>query len=84
SGLDNVPPRQATFLGVQSVPVAGAWGRFATICAPPCAGVPVPVSSRAVYPPAGIAPLVAGHQGLPRGGRTAPIERGDELAECKE
>ncbi|KAG9087544.1 hypothetical protein FRC07_012791, partial [Ceratobasidium sp. 392] len=64
----HVPPRQATFLGVQSVPVAGAWGRFATICAPPRAGMPVPVSSRPVYPPAGIAPLVAGHQGLPRGG----------------
>ncbi|KAG9120924.1 hypothetical protein FRC07_003338 [Ceratobasidium sp. 392] len=82
--LSHVPPRQATFLGVQSVPVAGAWGRFATTCAPPRAGVPVPVLSRPVYPPAGIVPLVAGHQGLPRGGRTTPIENGDELAECKE
>ncbi|KAG9113679.1 hypothetical protein FRC07_007735, partial [Ceratobasidium sp. 392] len=80
----HVPPRQATFFGVQSVPVADGSGRFATICAPPRAGVPVPVSSRPVYPPAGIAPLIAGHQGLPNGGLTAPIERGDELAEWKE
>ncbi|KAG8751362.1 hypothetical protein FRC12_012479 [Ceratobasidium sp. 428] len=80
----SVPPRQATFFGVQSVPVADGSGRFATICAPPRAGVPVPVSSRPVYPPAGIAPLIAGHQGLPHGGLTAPIERGDEVNEWKE
>ncbi|KAG9090446.1 hypothetical protein FRC06_001082, partial [Ceratobasidium sp. 370] len=78
------PLRQATFFGVQSAPMADGSGRFATICAPPRAGVPVPVSTRPVYPPAGIAPLIAGHQGLPHGGLTAPIERGDEVAEWKE
>ncbi|KAG8705171.1 alpha-tubulin [Ceratobasidium sp. 394] len=80
----HIPPCQATFFGVQSVPVADGSGRFATICAPPRAGVPVPVSTRPVYPPAGIAPLIAGHQGLPHGGLTAPIERGDEVTEWKE
>ncbi|KAG8680624.1 alpha-tubulin [Ceratobasidium sp. 394] len=80
----HVPPRQATFFGVQSVPVANGLGRFATICAPPRAGVPVPISTRPVYPPAGIAPLIAGHQGLPHGGLTAPIERGDEATKWKE
>jgi len=79
-----VPPRQATFFGVQSAPVADGSGRFATICAPPRRGVPAPASSRPVYPPAGIAPLIAGHQGLPHGGLTAPIERGDQVAEWKE
>ncbi|KAG9081637.1 hypothetical protein FS749_007523 [Ceratobasidium sp. UAMH 11750] len=80
----HVPPRQATFFGVQSVPVADGSGRFVTICAPPRAGVPVPVSTQPVYPPAGIVPLIAGHQGLPHGGLTAPIKRGDEVAEWKE
>ncbi|KAG8737036.1 hypothetical protein FRC12_017297, partial [Ceratobasidium sp. 428] len=39
------PPRQATFFDVQSVPVADGSGRFVTICAPPCTGVPVPGST---------------------------------------
>jgi hypothetical protein len=74
------PPRQATFFGIQNVPLADASGRFATMCAP---GVrPPPL--RPVYPPAGLASLVAGHQGLAHGGLTAPIERGDEVAEWKE
>ncbi|KAG8695490.1 hypothetical protein FRC09_009120 [Ceratobasidium sp. 395] len=51
----SVPPRQATFLGAQSVPVADGSGRFATICASPRVGVPVPSFSRPVYP------LIAGH-----------------------
>ena len=73
-----VAPRQATFFGIQNVPVADGSSRFATMCAP------VRPSSRPVYPPAGLAPLVAGHQGLPHGGLTAPIERADEVAEWKE
>ncbi|KAG8706129.1 hypothetical protein FRC08_001264 [Ceratobasidium sp. 394] len=80
----HVPPHQATFFGIQSVPVADSSGRFATICVPPRAGVPIPVSTRPVYPPAGITPLIAGHQGLPHGGLTAPIKRGDEVAKWKE
>ncbi|QRW25020.1 hypothetical protein RhiXN_06969 [Rhizoctonia solani] len=45
------PSRQATFFGIQNVPVADGTTRFATMCAP---GVrPVP-SSRPVYPPAGL------------------------------
>ncbi|KAF8593708.1 hypothetical protein BDV93DRAFT_566228 [Ceratobasidium sp. AG-I] len=43
-----------------------------------------PIPSRPVYPPAGIAPLIAGYQGLPHGGLTAPIERGDEMLQWKE
>ncbi|KAG9125203.1 hypothetical protein FRC07_008584 [Ceratobasidium sp. 392] len=82
--LSHIPPRQATFFGVQSVPVADGSGHFATICAPPRTGVPIPVSSHPVYPPAGVAPLIAGCQGLPHGGLTAPIKHGDELAEWKE
>ncbi|KAF8745681.1 hypothetical protein RHS02_01285, partial [Rhizoctonia solani] len=75
------PSRQATFFGIQNVPVADGTTRFATMCAP---GVrPVP-SSRPVYPPAGLGPLVAGYQGLPHGGLTAPIERGDQFNEWKE
>ncbi|KAG9122872.1 hypothetical protein FRC07_000566 [Ceratobasidium sp. 392] len=80
----HVPPRQATFFGVQNMPVADGSRRFATICAPLRGGIPVPVSSRPVYPPAGIAPLIAGHLGLPHGGLTAPIERGDEVTEWKD
>ncbi|KAG9079019.1 hypothetical protein FS749_008905 [Ceratobasidium sp. UAMH 11750] len=41
----HVPPHQATFFGVQSVPVADGSGRFAMVCAPPRAGVPIPVST---------------------------------------
>ncbi|KAG8692075.1 hypothetical protein FRC09_011468 [Ceratobasidium sp. 395] len=78
--LSSVPPRQATFFGILSVPVANGLGHFMTICAPPRAAVPVPVSLRPVYPPAGIAPLI----GLPHGGLTAPIERGNEVNEWKE
>ncbi|QRW11298.1 hypothetical protein RhiLY_10297 [Ceratobasidium sp. AG-Ba] len=77
-----VPGRQATFFGIQNVPVADGTGRFATMCAPSRPVVPTP--TRAVYPPAGIAPLIAGHQGLPHGGLTAPIEREDEVTEWKE
>lgn len=73
------PLRQATFFGMQNVPVADGSTRFATICAPVR-----PPSARPVYPPAGLAPLVAGHQGLPHGGLTAPIERGEEVADWKE
>ncbi|KAG8700862.1 hypothetical protein FRC09_005709, partial [Ceratobasidium sp. 395] len=80
----SVPPRQAAFFGIQSVPVADGSGCFATICAPPCTGVPVPVSPRPVYPPARIAPLIAGLQGLPHGGLTALIERNDKVNEWEE
>ncbi|KAG8685310.1 hypothetical protein FRC09_014836, partial [Ceratobasidium sp. 395] len=55
-----------------------------TICAPPRTAVPVPVSLRPVYPPAGIAPLIVNHQGLPHGGLTAPIECSNEFNEWKE
>ncbi|KAG8712465.1 hypothetical protein FRC08_014536 [Ceratobasidium sp. 394] len=82
--LSHVSPRQATFFGVQSVPVTDGSGRFATICAPPRAGVPVPVSTQPMYPLARIAPLIVGHQGLPHGELTAPIERGDKVAEWKD
>ncbi|KAG8696908.1 hypothetical protein FRC08_006850 [Ceratobasidium sp. 394] len=34
----HIPPRQATFFGVQSVPVADGSGRFAMICTPQRAG----------------------------------------------
>ncbi|KAG8794236.1 hypothetical protein FRC12_000088 [Ceratobasidium sp. 428] len=61
----SVPPRQATFFGIQNVFVADGSGRFATTCAPPRAGVSVLAPSHPVYPPAGITPLIAGHQGLP-------------------
>jgi hypothetical protein len=40
---------------------------------------PVPVLTRPVYPPSGIA-----HRGLADGGLTVPIERGDEVSEWKE
>ncbi|KAG8790710.1 hypothetical protein FRC12_011215 [Ceratobasidium sp. 428] len=80
----SVPPRQAMCFSVQSVPVAHGLGRFATICAPPRTGVPVPLSLHPMYLPAGIAPLIAGHQGLPHGGLTAPIKRGDKVNEWKE
>ncbi|KAF8595236.1 hypothetical protein BDV93DRAFT_576123 [Ceratobasidium sp. AG-I] len=75
-----IPPRQATFYGIQNIPLADGSGRFATL------GVPGmrPIPSRPVYPPAGIAPLIAGYQGLPHGGLTAPIERGDEMLQWKE
>ncbi|CAE6478911.1 unnamed protein product [Rhizoctonia solani] len=75
------PPRQATFFGIQNIPVADGTTRFATMCAP---GARPATSSRPAYPPAGLAPLVAGHQGLAHGGLTAPIERGDEVNEWKE
>ncbi|CAE6349638.1 unnamed protein product [Rhizoctonia solani] len=74
-------PRQATFFGIQNIPVADGNTRFATMCAPGIRPIP---SSRPAYPPAGLAPLVAGHQGLPHGGLTAPIERGDQVTEWKE
>ncbi|QRV91968.1 hypothetical protein RhiJN_19986 [Ceratobasidium sp. AG-Ba] len=47
----------------------------------------VPVANgtnQAVYPPAGVAPLTASHQGPPQGGLTALTERNDEVAEWKE
>ncbi|CCO33498.1 hypothetical protein BN14_07577 [Rhizoctonia solani AG-1 IB] len=75
------PPRQATFFGIQNIPVADGNTRFATMCAPGIRPIP---SSRPAYPPSGLAPLVAGHQGLPHGGLTAPIERGDQVTEWKE
>ncbi|KAG9080009.1 hypothetical protein FRC06_007185, partial [Ceratobasidium sp. 370] len=80
----HVPPHQQTFYGIQSMrmPVMDVSGRFATICAPGMR--PVLVPSRPMYPLAGLAPLVAGHQGLPHGGLTAPIERGDEVQEWKD
>ncbi|CAE6462798.1 unnamed protein product [Rhizoctonia solani] len=74
------PPRQATFFGIQNIPVADGSTRFATMCAPGAR----PTSSRPAYPPAGLAPLVAGHQALAHGGLTAPIERGDTVSEWKE
>jgi len=77
-----LPGRQATFFGIQNVPIADGSGRFATICAPGMRPVPVPV--RPVYPPSGMAPLIAGHQGLAHAGLTAPIERGDEMSDWKE
>ncbi|KAG9095321.1 hypothetical protein FS749_010663 [Ceratobasidium sp. UAMH 11750] len=63
-----VPPHQAIFFGVQSVPVADGSGRFATICTPPrrCACPHVDSTS------------------LPHGGLTAPIERRDEVTEWEE
>ncbi|KAF8593158.1 hypothetical protein BDV93DRAFT_566847, partial [Ceratobasidium sp. AG-I] len=75
-----IPPRQATFYGIQNIPLADGSGRFATLGAPGMR----PIPSRPVYPPAGIAPLIAGYQGLPHGGLTAPIERGDEMLQWKE
>ncbi|EUC54820.1 hypothetical protein RSOL_074740, partial [Rhizoctonia solani AG-3 Rhs1AP] len=74
------PPRQATFFGIQNIPVADGSTRFATMCAPGAR----PTSSRPAYPPAGLAPRVAGHQALAHGGLTAPIERGDTVSEWKE
>ncbi|KAG8734137.1 hypothetical protein FRC10_011935 [Ceratobasidium sp. 414] len=58
-------PRQATSFDVQSMPMADGSGRFATICAPPRGGIPGPMSSRPVYPPAGMTPFIAGHRHLP-------------------
>ncbi|KDN36067.1 hypothetical protein RSAG8_11089, partial [Rhizoctonia solani AG-8 WAC10335] len=75
-----VPPRQATLFGIQNIPVADGSTRFATMCAPGAR----PTSSHPAYPPSGLAPLVAGHQGLAHGGLTAPIECGDDVAEWKE
>ncbi|CAE7101634.1 unnamed protein product [Rhizoctonia solani] len=77
------PPRQATFFGIQTIPVADGNNRFATMCAPGVRSIPA-TSSRPAYPGAGLATLVAGHQALPHGGLTAPIERGDEVSEWKE
>ncbi|KAG9097202.1 hypothetical protein FS749_006843 [Ceratobasidium sp. UAMH 11750] len=67
-----------------SVPVADSSGWFATICALLRLGVPVPVLTQPVYPPARIAPFIVGHQGLLHGGLTALIERSNEVAEWKE
>ncbi|KAF8606177.1 hypothetical protein BDV93DRAFT_362720 [Ceratobasidium sp. AG-I] len=75
-----IPSRQATFYGIQNIPLADGSSRFATLGAPGMR----PIPSRPVYPPAGIAPLIAGYQGLPHGGLTAPIERGDEMLQWKE
>ncbi|KAJ1305751.1 hypothetical protein OPQ81_010482 [Rhizoctonia solani] len=77
------PTRQATFFGIQNIPVADGNTRFATLCAPGIRPLPA-MTNRPAYPPAGLAPLVAGHQGLAHGGLTAPIERGDEVTEWKE
>jgi hypothetical protein len=89
NACDNLPPIpssipgcQATFYGIQNLPITDGSGRFAMICAPGMR--PVPVPSRLVYPPFGIAPLIASHQGLAHAGLTAPIECGDEMSEWKE
>jgi hypothetical protein len=75
----SIPGCQAAFLGIQNMLIADVSGRSATICAP---GIrPVPVLTRPVYPPSGIAPMIAGHVGLAHGGLTAPIERRDEASE---
>ncbi|KAF8597033.1 hypothetical protein BDV93DRAFT_569872 [Ceratobasidium sp. AG-I] len=75
-----IPPRQATFYGVQNIPVANGSGQFTTLGAPGMR----PIPSHPVYPPAGIAPLIAGYQGLPHGGFTAPIERGNKMFQWME
>ncbi|KAG9096662.1 alpha-tubulin [Ceratobasidium sp. 370] len=80
----SAPPRQVTLFDIQSTPMADGSGRFATICVPLRVGTPTPVPTQLVYSLAEIALLIAGHQGLPHGGLTAPIEHGDEVANWKE
>ncbi|KAG8687893.1 hypothetical protein FRC11_006424 [Ceratobasidium sp. 423] len=75
------PPHQATFFSTQNIPVANGDTQFATL--PSIHPIPA-TSSHPVYPPAGLAPLVASHQGLSHRGLTAPIEHKDEMADWKE
>ncbi|GAB1528552.1 hypothetical protein RhiTH_011746 [Rhizoctonia solani] len=52
------------------------------MCTPGVCLIPA-TSTHLAYPPAGLASLVASHQGLPHGGLTAPIKCRDKVTNWK-